>query len=71
MVGNIACRAGSSYSSEIIKVSLTFASCFSVLLSYILIFLRFSHPIVRINIKKKISKEYSAQLEDELFNPNE
>lgn len=41
LTGNIACRTGSAITSEIIEISITFGSCESIILSYVLVFLRF------------------------------
>lgn len=52
LIGNIACRTGSAITSDIIEVSITFGSCESIILSYVLVFLRFKHPVLRMNLKK-------------------
>lgn len=53
LVGNIACRSGSQYTSNIIDISVTFGSCESILLSYVLIFMRLAHPVMWAKIKRK------------------
>ena len=58
MVGNIACRSGLDYTSDIVKISLIIGNCFSLSLSFVLIFLRFGHPILRIKIKSLVFKNY-------------
>lgn len=52
LVGNIACLLNSSAASNIILISTTFATCSSILLSYVLMGLRFAHPLLRMKIRK-------------------
>lgn len=70
LIGNIACRSGSSFTAEIISISITFGSCVSIVLSFVLMGLRFSHPLVRMNIKK-IFRSKKANLNISEENENE
>ena len=54
MISSISCRTGSSITSDIVRISIIFSVCFSILLSFSQIFIRFSHPIVKIKIKQEI-----------------
>ena len=51
MTSSISCRTGSALTSDVVRISIIFSVCFSILLSYFQIFIRLNHPIVRIKIK--------------------
>lgn len=52
MVSSISCRTGSQYTSDIVRISIAFSLCFSIFLSYVQIFIRLNHPILKIKLKK-------------------
>lgn len=57
LIGNVACRTGQEVTDKIIEVSITFGTCESVLLSFVLMALRFSHPVLRMKIKKMFRRK--------------
>ena len=66
MISSIGCRSGSSYTSTLITVSNTLSIVFSILLSFALIFLRWSHPILQYRVRMLLcGKEDMSQLEEE------
>lgn len=65
MVGNIACRTGSPYSSHIITYSIFVSTIFSILLSYFLVLLRFAHPVVRIRLRQLLCGDEKSEEEED------
>lgn len=57
LIGNIACRTGSSFTAQIIEVSISFGSCESIALSFVLMALRFSHPLLKMKLKDLWSRK--------------
>lgn len=57
LIGNIACLLNSSTAPTLILISTTFGSCSSIVLSYVLMSLRFAHPLLRMKIKKAIERK--------------
>ena len=64
MVGNIACRSGYDYPSNLVTFSILSSTIFTILLSYFISLLRMSHPIVKmkfVNFFKPNRIKYSDQ----------
>ena len=66
MVSSISCRTGSRYTESIVRISVAFSICFSIILSYVQIFIRLNHPILKIKLKKILCcKSDDISLEEE------
>lgn len=56
LLGNIACQLNSSIASTLISIATTFGTCQSIVLSYVLMALRFSHPLLKMKMRKCLFK---------------
>jgi hypothetical protein len=56
LLGNISCMLNASIANSMVKITITFGAIQSIILSFVLMGLRFSHPLLKMKIRKLLNK---------------